>query len=427
MRLSDLSTHTIRENPTDEESINAQLLARGGFVRKLMAGAYSFLPLGLRVLYKIERIIREEMNAIGSQEILMPALHPADNWLQTGRWDKVDVLFKLKGAGDKDYALGPTHEEVVTPLMGGFINSYRDLPISVYQIQTKFRNEARAKSGLLRGREFRMKDMYSFHTSEDDLGAYYELSKTAYEKVYARCGLADITYMTYASGGIFCKYSHEYQMITPYGEDIIHVCDKCRIAINKEIMDDLNHACPECGSKDLREVKAIEVGNIFKLMTRFSDSFGLKFNDETGAVNDKIYMGCYGIGPSRLVGSIVEASHDDAGIIWPEPVAPFAVGLINLKTGDATTDTIAARVYDTLQQNKVEVLYDDRDERAGVKFADMDLIGLPWQVIVGPKGAANGMIEIKNRKSGERQELSVESALTLLKEKTKTTLFWSLN
>lgn len=414
MRFSQLFVHTVKENPAEEDSVNARYLTRGGFVRKIMAGVYTYMPLGLRVLNKIENIVRDEMNAIGAHEILMPALQPSEFWKQTGRWDGIDVMFKLKGAGDRDLALGCTHEEIVTPLVGEFIQSYRDLPIATYQIQTKFRNEARAKSGILRGREFRMKDMYSFDTTEEGMDAFYDRAHKAYTKVYDRCGIGDITYFTYASGGVFSKYSHEYQMLTPYGEDHIHICDKCRIAINEEIIDDLNHACPECGNKDLRSEKAIEVGNIFKLMTRFSDAFGLKYNDQNGAQQDKVYMGCYGIGSSRVMGAVVEASHDDAGIIWPAAIAPFDVGLLNLKVGDAAADSASDDLYKALNKAGMDVLYDDRDERAGSKFADMDLIGLPWQVIVGPKGLAEGKVEIKNRKTGQRIDCPIGQVISYL-------------
>ena len=330
-RQSSLVTKTVREAPAEEDSINASLLLRAGFIRKHMAGTYSFLPLGMRVLMKIEQIIREEMNAIGAQEILMPALQPADPWQRTGRWDKMDdILFKLTGAGERELTLGPTHEEIVTPLIGGFIGSHRDLPVLVFQIQTKFRNEPRAKSGLLRGREFRMKDMYSFHASEADLDGYYETAQAAYANVFRRCGLGAITCLTYASGGAFSKYSHEYQTLAATGEDTIFLCEPCNMAINKEIAADLGGACPACGNKALREERAIEVGNIFKLMTRFSEAFGLSFQDEDGRRQDQVYMGCYGIGSSRLIGAIVETSHDAGGIIWPRTVAPYEAHLVSL-------------------------------------------------------------------------------------------------
>jgi prolyl-tRNA synthetase len=412
MKLSQFATHTTRDAPAEEESINAQLLNRGGFVRRLTAGVYSYLPLGTRVLHKIENIIRREMDAVDSQEIFMAALHPADPWKQTGRWEEAhEILFKMKGAGDRDFTLGPTHEEIVTPLIGEFIRSYRDLPKSVYQIQTKYRNEKRAKSGVLRGREFRMKDMYSFHATEDDLDAYYERSKGAYEAVFKACGLGDITYETFASGGMFSKYSHEYQTITESGEDTIYICEKCRKAYNREIIEDIKHACVGCGDKNLIEKKAIEVGNIFKLMTRFSDAFALKFSGQDGKMADKVYMGCYGIGSTRLIGTIVEASHDDNGIIWPETVAPYRVGVINLNVSDDTSTTMANDIYAKLSAKGTEVIYDDRDERAGAKHADMDLIGIPWQIIVGPRDAKNGTVEVKNRKTGEKTSLSVDAAL----------------
>ncbi|MES9835745.1 MAG: aminoacyl--tRNA ligase-related protein [Candidatus Thiodiazotropha sp.] len=408
VRQSELVTTAIKDHPAEEDSVNARLLIRAGYIRKLMAGTYSYLPLGQRVLMKIEALIREEMGRIGSQEILMPALQPSEPWQQTGRWEKMDkILFKLKGAGDRDLTLGSTHEEIVTPLIGTFVKSYRDLPVSVFQIQTKFRNEKRAKSGLLRGREFRMKDMYSFHATEEELDTYYETTKQAYENVFRRCGLGDITYLTYASGGDFCRYSHEYQTVTPYGEDLIYICEDCNLAVNKELIDELEHTCPSCRNKDLHEQTAIEVGNIFKLMTRYSSAFGLSFQDERGQRCENVYMGCYGIGSSRLIGAIVEASHDENGIIWPEQVAPYDVHLISL----ARTDEDMAKadaVYQALQDQGREVLYDDRDRiRAGAKFSESDLIGIPTRMIVSPRSLKAGVIEIKDRKTGEVNEVEI--------------------
>lgn len=411
-RQSVLSTKMVKDAPAEEDSVNAKLLFRAGFVRKLMAGAYSFLPMGNRVLMKIEAIIRDEMCKIDSQEILMPALQPADPWKQTDRWDKMtDILFKFKGSGDRDMTLGPTHEEIVTPLMGGFINSYRDLPISVYQIQTKFRNEPRAKSGVLRGREFRMKDMYSFHATEADLDAYYERAKVAYSNIYERCGLGDITYLTYASGGAFSKYSHEYQMLAASGEDTIFVSDELNMAFNHEIIDEIDDPALKFDKSKLVEKKAIEVGNIFKLMTRFSDAFSLSFQDEAGKKQDKIYMGCYGIGSSRLVGAIVEASHDDKGMIWPVSVAPYHVHLISLaKTEDEEAKIDA--VYEALQKQGIEVLYDDRKKVSpGVKFAESDLIGLPLRVVLGPKALEAGTAELKSRKAAEAKDVALKEFL----------------
>jgi prolyl-tRNA synthetase len=409
LRQSTLVSRSVKAAPAEEDSINARLLIRAGFIRKLMAGTYSYLPLGLRVLKKIEAIIREEMSRIGSQEILMPALQPAEPWRQTGRWDKMaGVLFKLKGAGDRDLTLGATHEEIVTPLIGAFVNSYRDLPVSVFQIQTKFRNEPRAKSGLLRGRELRMKDMYSFHASEADLDAYYDTAHKAYESVFRRCGLGALTYLTYASGGAFSKYSHEYQTVNYSGEDLIYICEHCRLAINKEIIEALDHACPSCANTALREESAIEVGNAFKLMTRFSDVFDLSFQDEDGKRQGKIYMGCYGIGSSRLVGAIVESSHDDNGIIWPPAVAPYAVHLVSLARTDADKGR-ADRIYETLQENGIEVLYDDRDKiSAGVKFSESDLIGIPIRMVVSPRSLSAGGVEMKDRKSGKVEQIGLD-------------------
>lgn len=324
MRQSKLFTKTSKEISNDEQSLNAQLLIRAGFVDKLMAGVYTYLPLGLRVLDKIKNIIREEMNNIGGQEILMPALTPKENWEKTGRWDSLDVLFRLKGAGDKEYALGATHEEVVTPLLQRFVTSYKDLPAAVYQIQDKFRNEPRAKSGLLRGREFSMKDLYSFHANEKDLDEYYEKVKVAYDSIYSRCGLD--AKIVEASGGTFSEYSHEYQVFTDFGEDIVFSCEKCNRHQNREIVE--KKTCSVCGS-ELIERKAVEVGNIFKLKTKYSSAFNFKYVDEKGKQNGVI-MGCYGIGPSRMIGAIVETRHDDNGMIWPEAIAPFKVHLIFL-------------------------------------------------------------------------------------------------
>lgn len=386
MRLSQLSTRTSKDTSRSDVSRNAQLLSRACFVDKLMAGVYSYLPLGLRTLSKIEAIIRQEMDALGAQEILMPALQPKDIWDQTGRWDTVDILFRLKGQGDRDLALGPTHEEVVTPLMTQFIQSYRDLPAAVYQVQTKFRNETRAKSGLLRGREFRMKDMYSFHASQEDLDAFYDRAIGAYQRIFARCGLGDTTLLTYASGGIFSKFSHEFQAITPYGEDVVYRAPNGTAAVNKEIADDedvLKSTCGVSSRAQLEELKAIEVGNIFKLSTRFPNAFGKTFADKEG--NSKpIYMGCYGIGSSRLMGTIAECLSDDAGLVWPPSVAPYHIHLVSLARDEAST-AAAETLYTALVTQGLEVLYDDRPLQAGEKFADADLIGLPHRLTLSKK------------------------------------------
>jgi prolyl-tRNA synthetase len=393
MYQSKLFYKTLREDPKDEEAINARLLVRAGFIDKVAAGIYNYLPLGYRVLEKIQNIIREEMDAVGGQEMLMPALHPKELWATTGRWDSLDVLFKLKGAGDKDFALGPTHEETVTPLATKVIFSYKDLPHSIYQIQTKFRNEPRSKSGLLRGREFVMKDLYSFHKNEKDLNEYYEKVALSYEKILDRIGIGEISVKTFASGGSFSKYSHEYQTICKTGEDLIYLCKKCNIAINHELIEGQS-TCPECGSDKLTKEKAVEVGNIFPLKTKYADAFNLTYKAEDGTAKP-VHMGCYGFGPSRAMGTIVEVLHDDKGIIWPESVAPFKYHLINLSK-DAKVIAQAEDIYKRLMDKGEEVLYDDRVEASpGEKLAEADLIGIPTRLVVSDK--TDGKVEVKLR------------------------------
>lgn len=393
MRQSELFSKTFKENPKDEKSANAQLLIRAGFIDKLSSGIYSILPLGLRVIKKIEKIVREEMDKIGGQEMLMPALQPKENWETTQRW-KVEEMFKIK---DEDFGLGWTHEEIITPLMKKHILSSKDLPKYVYQIQTKFRNEHRAKSGILRGREFIMKDLYSFHATEDDLNQYYEKVKVAYNLIWERCGIKEKTYLTLAPGGTFSQYSHEFQAVTPAGEDTIFICSSCGIAINKEIYQG---NCPQCKSKELKEAKAIEVGNIFKLGARYSEPFNLR--DEKGNL---IFMGCYGLGITRLIGAIVEISHDEKGIIWPVSVAPFSVHLILLEGGDKEK---AEEVYHILQKNNFEVLYDDRsDKTAGEKFNDCDLIGIPLRMVIS-KNTGEEKVEIKLRNKKETEMINIK-------------------
>ncbi len=414
MKQSTLLTRTRKTISSQEASVNAQLLERAGYVSKLMSGVYTYLPLGLRVLTKIERIVRDTMNSLGAQEILMPALQPREPWDTTGRWDKVDVLYKLK-AGDRDLCLGPTHEEIVTPLVATYISSYKDLPQAVYQIQTKFRNEARPKSGLLRGREFRMKDLYSFHATEEDLDNYYDTMIKAYLRIFERCGLGEITYLTYASGGIFSKYSHEFQAITPFGEDTIFVCEPCRIAINQEIIADQSE-CPGCKTTVLTEKKAIEVGNIFKLMYRFSHPFNLVYSDDQNVKRD-VPMGCYGLGTSRLMGSIVEALHDEKGIIWPAEIAPYDVHLISLSKKPELIEQ-AHTLYASLQKEGIEVFFDDRQEvMAGEKFADADLIGIPLRIVWSDKTAAQESVELKSRSSQEVSMITIQSLSEELKDR----------
>lgn len=411
MRQSQLFTKARKEAPADEVAKNAKLLIRAGFVDKLQAGVYTYLPLGLRVLKKIETIIREEMNSAGGQEILMPSLHPKENWQTTGRWDTMDDLYKVSDSSGRENALGPTHEEIVVPLIKQFVSSYRDLPFSVYQFQNKFRMELRAKSGILRGREFVMKDMYSFHRTEAELALYYEKMKDVYTRVFERFGIGAQTYLTFAAGGSFSKYSHEYQTITTAGEDTIHICDACHIAVNEEIIEDQKHECPICGSKNLTSETAVEVGNIFDLKTKFSAPFNLVYKDEEG--NDQpVIMGCYGIGLSRALGTVVEVYGDDKGLVWPKEIAPFAVHLVELTSTNASVRTASEKLYNDLIAQGIEVLWDDRDLRAGEKFAESDLIGIPYRVVVSEKTLEAGTFEVKTRQTAE---VSMVDDVTLFK------------
>lgn len=394
MRQSELAAKTLREAPKDEEILNAILLTRAGFIDKLAAGIYSFLPLGLRVLRKIENIIQQEMLTLGGQEVLLPALHPKENWQKTGRWDNFDALIKLKAAGEKEYGLGPTHEEVISPLAKKIIFSYKDLPLYLFQIQVKFRNETRAKSGLLRTREFLMKDLYSFHADQEDLDEYYDKVRDAYFRIFKRCGLGEKTLLTLASGGTFAKYSHEFQTLTEAGEDTIHICQNCDLAINEEIKSETPQ-CPDCGSKNFKAAKAVEVGNIFKLGTKYSAPFDLKFRDAKGR-EQPVIMGCYGIGPTRLMGTIVEISHDEQGIIWPGSVAPFKYHLLALGEDDKIKKA-ADELYEKLTARGEEVLYDDRELSAGEKFAQADLIGIPTRIVVSEKTLEKKSMEAKAR------------------------------
>jgi prolyl-tRNA synthetase len=406
MKFSNALIKTKRESGKQIESINADLLTRANYIDQVMAGVYTYLPLGLRVLDKIAAIIRDEMNKAGGQELLMPVLHPKENWEKTGRWESLDDLFKFTSYYSKTHlALGPTHEEIVVPLAKRYIYSYKDLPKYLYQIQDKFRDEKRAKSGILRGREFLMKDLYSFHEDEKDLDKYYLEMKKAYENIFKRAGIGEKTYFTFASGGSFSKYSHEFQTETEAGEDTIYLCEKCKVAVNKEIISEQN-ACPECKNKSLKEIKAVEVGNIFKLKTKYSEPFDLKFADKLGK-EQLVMMGCYGVGLGRLMGTIVEVCHDDKGIIWPKEVAPFDIHLVEL---DGKTSE-AKELYDKLQQSGADVLWDDRNESAGIKLADADLIGIPCRIVVSAKSLKESKVEIKYREKKETKMVSIEEVL----------------
>ncbi|MFZ2803837.1 MAG: aminoacyl--tRNA ligase-related protein [Patescibacteria group bacterium] len=410
MRMSKLFTKTSKSAPADAETANARLLVQGGFVDQEMAGVYTWLPLGLSVLRKVEQIVREEMDKIGGMEIFMPSLQPKEYWTTTKRWEGVDVLFKLNSQTGKEYALGCTHEEVVTPLVQKFIKSYKDLPFAAYQINTKFRDELRAKSGVLRGREFRMKDMYSFHTTQESLTEFYEKALEAYVAAYARCGLN--VKVVQASGGVFTQnMSHEFQALTDAGEDMLIACPTCDFGQNSEVATyKEGETCPKCDGT-LAQMKGVEVGNIFDLGTKYSDAFGLNFTDEDGT-SKRVLMGCYGIGTSRLVGAIVEVHHDERGIIWPKSVAPMQVHLISLNSKDAETqDRIteeAEDLFDKLIKEGIDVLWDDRDVSPGGKLADADLLGIPLRILISEKTLKEESAEWKLRASAEAKLVPLE-------------------
>lgn len=414
MKQSQLFTKTRKEVPSDETSINAQLLIRAGFVHKEMAGVYSYLPLGLRTLNKIVEIIRQEMNAVGGQELLMSALQDKELWTKTDRWDdkNVDNWFKTELRSGGETGLGITHEEPLTRIMSEHVSSYRDLPVFAYQFQNKFRNEMRAKSGVMRGKEFLMKDMYSFSLNDKSHEEDYNKIKGAYIKIFERLGIGSKTFVTFAAGGIFSEFSEEFQTLTDAGEDIIYIHEGKKIALNKEVYNEENIIKLGLNKNELVEKKAVEVGNIFHLGTRFSDALGLKYKDESGKENS-VVMGSYGIGPSRLLGAIVETLYDDKGIIWPKEIAPFTVHLVRIGNSD-TTLAFSDRIYAELQSRGVEVLYDDRDLRPGEKFADSDLIGIPVRFVVSDKTVAENKIEVKYRNKQDAELLSEDEALKLI-------------
>lgn len=402
MRQSQLFGKTLRDDPKDEVAANARLLERGGFAYKSMAGVYEYLPLGLRVLEKIHRIIREEMNAIGGQEVLFAALQPKERWEKSGRWKLLgeEVMYQFKDHSGRDLGLASTHEEAVAEIAVRSIRSYKDLPLFIYQIQTKFRDELRAKSGLMRGREFLMKDLYSFHADAEDLEKFYwKSADRAYRAVFKRCGL-DV-YVAEASGGAFTKeFTHEYQVLSDAGEDLIFYCanPKCRYAQNREVATlEAGGRCPKCESGKIMTGKSIEVGNIFRLGTKYSDAMGLAYANANGE-KKPVVMGSYGIGPGRVLATIVETHRDERGIVWPASVAPFAAHLIVLGNQGSGVRNQGEKLYERMRTKGVDVLYDDRDDRtAGEKFADADLLGVPWRIVVSAKTLEKKGAELKKR------------------------------
>ncbi len=420
MKQSQLFTKTSKTAPSDEVSKNAQLLIRAGYIHKEMAGVYTLLPLGHKVFNNIVNVIREEMNQIGGQELEMTALQDGEVWQKSGRWinnPDVDVWFTTKLKNETELGLGFTHEEPITNMMTKFIKSYRDLPVLAYQFQKKFRNETRAKSGIMRTREFVMKDLYSFCKSEEEQLAVYEKCKQAYINIFNRLGIGEKTFVTFASGGVFSKYSHEFQTITDAGEDDIYICDRLNLAINKEVFNDEVLSDLSISKDEVRVEKAVEVGNIFNLGTRFSDAMDLKYTDESG---DKkpVWMGSYGIGPARVMGTIVEVLSDEKGIVWPNAVAPYALHMVTLyKDKNDESYKISQQIYDKLKQSGVDVLWDDREGLgAGEKFADADLLGMPMRVTISEKSLLAGGVELKERaeKDNSKSEIvSVEHLLTM--------------
>ena len=413
MRMSQLFTKTTKNTLADEQSKNAQLLIRAGFVYKEMAGVYAYLPLGLKVLENIKTIVREEMNGINSNEIIMTSLQRKDVWEKTGRWDDelVDIWFKTKLKDETELGLGWSHEEPIVEMMKQYIGSYKDLPTSVYQFQTKLRNELRAKSGIMRGREFVMKDMYSFHSSAEDLDNYYNRTIDAYNRVYDRLGIGDDTYVTFASGGAFTKFSHEFQTICDAGEDVIYLHRQKNIAINEEVIDD---AVNELGidRNELEPVKTAEVGNIFNFGTQKTDEMGLYYIGNDGQ-RQSMYLGSYGIGVTRVMGVIAEKLSDEKGLVWPISIAPVKVYLVQI--GSETKDD-AEGLYKQLTDKKIESIYDDRDERPGAKFADSELMGIPYRLTVSDRLKEQDKVELTERKTGETRLLTADEALAILEK-----------
>ena len=402
MKISKSFIKTLREAPKDETAKNGAYLVRAGYIHKEMAGVYDYLPLGSRVIENIKNIIRDELNKLGCEEVLMSTLQNPEPWEKTGRFSEteVDVWFKTELAAGGVLGLAPTHEEPIVNMLKTYIYSYKDLPCAVYQFQTKFRNELRAKSGILRGREFLMKDLYSFHVSEEDLDEFYVKIEGAYRQIFNRLGIGDDTFQTFASGGIFAKYSHEFQTILPVGEDTIYYNADKSVVINKEVLNDETLADLGVSRDELKEATAAEVGNIFKLKFKYTEPLGLKFIDANNEPKT-VCMGCYGIGVSRLMGVIAEKFSDDKGLVWPESVAPFKYYLVGI--GEKGTQE-AEKLYAGREE---EFLFDDRDVRPGEKFADAELIGIPYRVVISDKTLATDSVEITDRRSGETKVVKI--------------------
>lgn len=411
MRLSKTFVKTLREAPKDEAAQNAQLLIRAGYIHKEMAGVYSYLPLGLKALEKIKQIIREELNGIGAEEVQLTVLQNPKPWQVTDRWDtkKMDVWFKTELAAGGELGLGPTHEEPITQLMRDYVSSYRDLPRLVYQIQTKFRNELRAKSGILRTREFLMKDLYSFSPDEATHQKIYHEVEQAYARIYDRLGIGADTYETFASGGVFAKYSHEYQTFLPVGEDTVYYNEDKSVVLNKEVLNDEVLKDLDVKAEELKETTAAEVGNIFTLKYKYSEPLGLKFAEKSGE-QKTVFMGCYGIGVSRVLGVIVEKFADEKGLVLPEAVAPYKYYVVAMGEQGLAK---ASEIYERFR-TKDEILLDDRDVRFGEKMKDSELLGMPYRVVISDRTLEAGEVEITERATGETHRESIDKFLASL-------------
>lgn len=412
MKQSLLFVPTLKDAPKDAEVKSHKLMSRSGLIKQVAAGIYTYLPLGYRVIRKIEDIIREELEKIGASELLMPALQPSDLWEESGRWEKYGPeLMRLKDRKDRDFCLGPTHEEVITQVVRDYVNSYKKLPLALYQIQTKFRDEMRPRFGLMRGREFIMKDAYTFSDSVEDLNNWYKLFTDAYIEIFRRCGL-ETKIVSSDTGQIGGDEADEFMVMSEVGEDTITYCMSCNYAANQEHSGlAVGDACPKCGGT-IQEAKGIEVGNIFKLGTKYSDSMGAKFQDKDGKQKAAI-MGCYGLGISRTLMASVEQHSTDNSILWPEEIAPFKVHVIPVNIKDEVQLKVANEIYSNLKKQGVEVLIDDRDERAGSKFKDADLIGIPKRIIIGKK-AGEGIVEYMDRNDGEKVEVGSSDIYNLI-------------
>ncbi len=439
MRFSEMFIPTLRESPSEAEAVSHMLMLRAGYIRQLASGLYIYLPLAWRVIKRINKIIREEMGAIGAQEISMPALHPAEIWQKTGRWSDVgEEMFRLKDRGQRDMCLGMTHEEIITWLASMEIRSYRDLPQTWYQIQTKFRDEARPKSGILRTREFLMKDSYSFDRDEKGLEENYQRHAEAYRKIFSRCGLRFFQVES-DPGMMGGATAHEFMAPSPAGEDTVALCEKCGYAANTELAKSLSSRqphvtdrqsqelsdistpvakegdkCIKCGA-EIRIERAIEVGNIFKLGTKYSKPLRAVYLDEKGR-ETPIIMGSYGIGPARIAAAAIEQNNDRDGIIWPQSITPFDVEVVPLNIEDAKVLRVAELFYKDLGKEGIEVLMDDRNVRPGIKFKDADLIGIPWQTVIGERNLKDGFVELKSRKTQKSERLEITEAMKKIKE-----------